>query len=67
MNNNVIEIFIMVIADIMGILLRRLGFDGAPFLLALVLGPLIEISLRQSLLIPRGSFAIFLAAPRRLC
>jgi putative tricarboxylic transport membrane protein len=63
LNNNVVEIFIMVIAGILGLVLRRVGFDGAPFLLALVLGPLMESSLRQSLLISRGSFAIFFSRP----
>jgi putative tricarboxylic transport membrane protein len=62
-NNNVVEIFIMVISGIVGLLLRRVGFDGAPFLLALVLGPLMESSLRQSLLISRGSFTIFFSRP----
>jgi len=62
-NNNIVEIFIMVIAGVAGLILRRLGFDGAPFLLALVLGPMMESSLRQALLISRGSFAIFFTRP----
>ena len=62
-NNNVVEIYIMIIAGVIGLWLRRNGFDGAPFLLALVLGPLMESSLRQSLLISRGSFAIFFTRP----
>jgi putative tricarboxylic transport membrane protein len=62
-NNNIVEIFIMVLAGIAGLVLRRLGFDGAPFLLALVLGPMMESSLRQALLISRGSFAIFFTRP----
>lgn len=63
LNNNVVEIFIMVIFGFIGLLLRRVGFEGAPFLLALVLGPIMESSLRQSLLISRGSFAIFFSRP----
>ena len=62
-NNNIVEIFIMVIAGVAGLVLRRLGFDSAPFLLALVLGPMMESSLRQALLISRGSFAIFFTRP----
>jgi putative tricarboxylic transport membrane protein len=62
-NNNIVEIFIMVIAGLAGLVLRRWGFDGAPFLLALVLGPMMESSLRQALLISRGSFAIFFIRP----
>lgn len=63
LNNNVAEIFIMVVFGILGFLLRRAGFEGAPFLLALVLGPIMETSLRQSLLISRGSFGIFFTRP----
>jgi putative tricarboxylic transport membrane protein len=63
LNNNVIEIYLMVISGVAGLLLRRAGFDGAPFLLALVLGPMMESSLRQALLISRGSFAIFFSRP----
>jgi putative tricarboxylic transport membrane protein len=63
LNNNVVEIFIMVIFGFIGLLLRRVGFEGAPFLLALVLGPIMESSLRQSLLISQGSFAIFFSRP----
>jgi putative tricarboxylic transport membrane protein len=62
-NNNVVEILIMVVAGLAGLALRRWGFDGAPFLLALVLGPMMESSLRQTLLISRGSFAIFFSRP----
>jgi len=63
LNNNVIEIFIMVIFGIIGFLLRKVGFEAAPFLLALVLGPIMEVSLRQSLLISQGSFTIFFSRP----
>src|SRR5262249_17726416 len=63
LNNNAGEIFIMVISGIVRLLLRRVGFEGAPFLLALVLGPQMESSLRQSLLISRGSFGIFFSRP----
>jgi len=62
-NNNIVEVFIMIAAGVSGLVLRRWGFDGAPFLLALVLGPLMESSLRQALLISRGSFAIFFTRP----
>jgi putative tricarboxylic transport membrane protein len=63
LNSNTTEIIIMLIFGIGGFLLRRLGFEGAPFILAMVLGPMMETSLRQSLLISRGSFAIFYMRP----
>ncbi len=63
LNSNTTEILIMLIFGIAGFLLRRLGFEGAPFILAMVLGPVMETSLRQTLLISRGSFAIFYTRP----
>ena len=63
LNNNVVEIFIMIAFGIIGFFMRKTGFEGAPFILALVLGPIMETSLRQSLIISRGSFAIFFIRP----
>ena len=63
LNSNTVEIFIMLSFGIAGFSLRRLGFEGAPFILAMVLGPVMETSLRQTLLISRGSFAIFYTRP----
>jgi putative tricarboxylic transport membrane protein len=63
LNSNTTEILIMLIFGIAGFFLRRLGFEGAPFILAMVLGPVMETSLRQTLLISRGSFAIFYTRP----
>jgi putative tricarboxylic transport membrane protein len=60
---NTVEIVIMLGFGIAGFLLRRVSFEGAPFILAMVLGPIMETSLRQSLLISRGSFAIFATRP----
>jgi putative tricarboxylic transport membrane protein len=46
--------------------MKRCGFSPAALVLALVLGPLGEQSLRQSLTISGGSFAIFLDRPASL-
>ena len=45
LNNNIYEILIMVVFGVFGYLMRKFGFEGAPFLLALVLGPMLEIGL----------------------
>jgi putative tricarboxylic transport membrane protein len=50
LNNNIYEILIMVIFGIFGYLMQKFGFEGAPFLMAMVLGPMMELALRQSLL-----------------
>jgi putative tricarboxylic transport membrane protein len=49
-NNNFHEILIMVGFGVFGYLIRKFGYEGAPFLLAMVLGPMIEMAFRQSML-----------------
>jgi len=62
-NNNPVEIVIMVIFGGMGYLMRKFNYEPAPFMLAYVLGPLLEKSLRQSLIISQGSLLIFFTHP----
>jgi len=50
LNNNFYEILIMVAFGVFGYLIRKFGYEGAPFLLALVLGPMLETAFRQSML-----------------
>jgi putative tricarboxylic transport membrane protein len=59
LNNNVGDMIIMLIFGILGIVMRKVGLKEPPFLLALVLGPIMERSLRQSLLMSHGSLGIF--------
>ncbi|MFB3885445.1 MAG: tripartite tricarboxylate transporter permease [Thermodesulfobacteriota bacterium] len=49
-NNNPFEVVIMVIFGVFGYLMPKFGFEGAPFLMGLVLGPIMEVTFRQSLL-----------------
>jgi putative tricarboxylic transport membrane protein len=63
LNNNVVEIIIMVFFGVVGYCLRRLGYEEAPMVLAFVLGPLLERSFRQSLIMSGGSFMIFVQKP----
>ena len=63
LSNTVADIFIMLVFGIIGFLMRKTGFEGAPFLLALILGPIMENSFRQSLSISHGSLGIFFTRP----
>src|SRR5918996_832869 len=65
-NGSIIETALMFVAGIFGFFMKLLGFSPAAVVLALVLGPLAEQSLRQSLTISRGSFGIFLDRPMSL-
>ncbi|WP_146588650.1 tripartite tricarboxylate transporter permease [Puniceibacterium confluentis] len=55
-----IETYLMFAAGIIGFFMRLYGFSPAALVLALVLGPLAEEALRQTLTISRGSGMIFL-------
>jgi putative tricarboxylic transport membrane protein len=62
-NNNTLDVITMAAFGFAGYALRKGGFDPAPFVLAFVLGPLFERSVRQALLIGYGSPSIFITQP----
>ena len=57
------DVWLMLIFGVVGYLMRKLDYPMAPAVLAIVLGPLAEPALRQSLLISGGSFSIFFTRP----
>ncbi len=63
LNNNVYEIIIMVLFGVIGFLMKKFVYEGAPLILAFVLSPLMENALRQSLIMSHGSFSIFFTRP----
>ena len=62
-DNNIFDMWIMFFFGVLGYLMRKLGYPAAPMVLALVLGRLVEMSLRQSLTISHGSVSIFFTRP----
>ena len=62
-NNNILDVFVMILCGVAGYVLRKLEYEIAPLCLAFVLGPIMENSFRQSLLISDGSFGIFVTRP----
>ena len=48
---------------VVGYILPRYGYPITPLLIAIILGPLAEKSLMQSLIISNGSYMIFLTRP----
>ena len=53
------DVWLMLIFGLGGYILRKLAYPMAPIVLAIVLGPLAEESLRQSLSISQGEIWIF--------
>ena len=57
------DVWLMLIFGVVGYLMRKLDYPLAPAVLAIVLGPLAEPAMRQSLLISDGSISIFFVRP----
>ncbi len=63
LNNSVTEVIIMVLFGLIGYTFKKFQYEGPPLVLALVLGPMMENSLRQALLMSGGSPVIFFSRP----
>jgi len=57
------DVWLMLMFGVGGYLLRKLDYPLAPAVLAIVLGPIAEPALRQSLLISDGEFSSFVTRP----
>ncbi len=53
----------MLVFGVVGYVMRKTGFEAVPLLFAMVIGPIMETALRQSLLASRGNFSIFFRRP----
>ena len=62
-NHSIVDVWIMLIMGVVGYGLKKFGFDPAPLVLGLVIAPIFEMSLRQSLIMSDGTWAIFLQRP----
>lgn len=62
-NYSQLEIWIMLTFGVFGYVMRKLGYEMAPLVLALILGPMFESSLRQSLIIFDGNMMVFFTRP----
>jgi len=63
LENSVFEVWLALAAAAIGYVMNRQGYPAAPLVLALVLGKILEESVRQSLLLSHGSLAIFVTRP----
>jgi putative tricarboxylic transport membrane protein len=60
---NMHDVWLMLMFGVGGYLLRKLDYPLAPAVLAIVLGPIAEPALRQSLLIANGDPTVFITRP----
>jgi len=66
LNNSQLDLWVLAVFGIFGYGLRKLAIDPSPLVVALVLGPLMEKTLRQSLFMTRGDALEMLARPLTL-
>lgn len=62
-NNNILDLFIMIIFGLVGYIMTKFQYPAAPLILAFILGPMLEKTLGQSLMMSNGSFKIFVSRP----
>jgi len=57
------DVLIMIIFGVLGYLMRKFAYEPAPMVLGLVIGPLLETAIRRSMIMSKGSVAIFFQRP----
>ncbi len=62
-SNSVVDVWIMIAMGAFGYALRKFNYDLAPIALGLILAPMLELSVRQSLAMSGGSYGIFFDRP----
>ncbi len=61
--SQIFDVWVMLFFGVIGYFMRKLDFESGPLILAFVLGPIFEISVRQSLRLSEGDPAIFITRP----
>ncbi|MEE8542274.1 MAG: tripartite tricarboxylate transporter permease [Gammaproteobacteria bacterium] len=63
LEQSIVDVWIMMLAGLLGFVLKRYGFSPAPIIMGLVLGGLVETSLAQSMIIFDQQWTGFLGRP----
>ena len=62
-NSSLFDVGLALIFGVLGYLLNKFNFPLAPILMGIILGPIAEEGLRQSLIVSDGSWAILVTQP----
>ena len=62
-SNSLFDVWMLLLFGLLGYVARRFDFEVGPLIIAFVLGPLVERSLRQSLAMGHGSLVLVLHRP----
>jgi putative tricarboxylic transport membrane protein len=62
-NSSYIDLYILALLGIIGYFLREFGYGPAPLVLALVIGPMMETAMRESLIMYKGDISRMIVRP----
>ena len=62
-NYRLFDVLMMALFGVVGFILKRIGCEPAPMVLAFVLGPMLEEQFRRTLLLSDGDFTVFVTRP----
>lgn len=62
-NNSMLDLVVLLVMGIVGYIFRKIRLDVAPLVVALVLGPMLETTFRESLFMSRGDLSVFFTRP----
>ena len=62
-NSSILDLMLLAVFGFVGYVLRAIGFQAAPLILAMVIGPMIETSFRQAMNISGGNVATMVFRP----
>ena len=63
LNNSMFDVGVMILCGLLGYVFKKLDFPLAPAILTLILGPMMERSLRESLSLSQGDYSTFFTRP----
>ena len=58
-----VDVIVMIVFGFIGYIFKKLKYEAAPLVMAMVLSPLMENNFRQSMLLSQGDFMIFFSRP----
>jgi putative tricarboxylic transport membrane protein len=62
-NHTMIDVFVMMLAGVLGYILLKLDFSMSPIVIGIILGPMAETNFRRALVMYQGDFSIFVTRP----
>jgi putative tricarboxylic transport membrane protein len=63
LSNSMLDLWVLVATGLLGYVFRKLSIDPAPLIVAVVLGPVMEKTLRQTLFMAHGDWRLLVFRP----